>query len=128
MAKTRTESTAGVASPAAASQGTVDSTLSGFFGVFRYSRQALGLVLSTSRRLTLALAVLTVIAGTVPAGIALGSQLVDAVVTVIRQAMGMPTGCCTSSCWKACWWRCWRPPSADCRCVSRCSARSWVSV
>ncbi len=72
-----------------AAAGTVDSTLSGFFGVFRYSRQALALVLSTSRTLTLALAVLTIIAGTVPAGIAwVGSQLVDAVVTVIRVGNG----------------------------------------
>jgi ATP-binding cassette subfamily B protein len=61
---------------------TVDSTLSGFFGVFRYSRQALTLVLTTSRWLTLSLAVLTVIAGAVPGGIALvGSHLVDAVVS-----------------------------------------------
>jgi ATP-binding cassette subfamily B protein len=74
---------------AAAAAGTVDSTLAGFFGVFRYSRQALTLVLSTSRPLTLALAVLTLIAGTVPVGINwVGSQLVDAVVTVIRMGNG----------------------------------------
>jgi ATP-binding cassette subfamily B protein len=61
---------------------TVDSTLSGFFGVFRYSGQALTLVLTTSRWLTLSLAILTVIAGAVPGGIALvGSHLVDAVVS-----------------------------------------------
>jgi ATP-binding cassette subfamily B protein len=82
LAKTRTQS-------APAPAGTVDSTLSGFFGVFRYSRQALSLVLSTSRPLTLALAVLTIIAGTVPVGINwVGSQLVDAVVTVIRMGNG----------------------------------------
>src|SRR6202012_331737 len=75
--------------PGAAAAGTVDSTLLGFFGVFRYSRQALLLVLSTSRRLTLALAALTIVAGVVPAGIAwVGSQLVDAVVTVIRAGNG----------------------------------------
>ncbi|MEJ0005869.1 MAG: ABC transporter ATP-binding protein [Steroidobacteraceae bacterium] len=75
MAKTATES--------------VDSTLSGFFGVFRYSRQALTLVLSTSVRLTVSLALLTVIAGVVPVGIAVvSSQLVDAVVTVIRVGNG----------------------------------------
>jgi ATP-binding cassette subfamily B protein len=75
--------------PGTAAPGAVDSTLVGFFGVFRYSRQALLLVLSTSRRLTLALALLTVIAGTVPAGILwVGSQLVDAVVTVIRVGNG----------------------------------------
>ena len=67
----------------------VDSTLSGFFGVFRYSRQALTLVWSTSRRLTLALGLLTVVAGIVPGGIAVvGSRLVDAVVTVIRVGNG----------------------------------------
>jgi ATP-binding cassette, subfamily B, bacterial len=73
----------------AATAGTVDSTLTGFFGVFRYSRQALVLVLSTSRRLALCLALLTVIAGVVPAGIAkIGSQLVDAVVAAIRAGNG----------------------------------------
>src|SRR3984885_11091837 len=75
--------------PGTAAPGAVDSTLVGFFGVFRYSRQALLLVLSTSRRLTLALALLTVIAGTVPAGILwVTSQLVHAVVTVIRVGNG----------------------------------------
>jgi ATP-binding cassette, subfamily B, bacterial len=74
---------------AGAAPGTVDSTLSGFFGVFRYSRQALILVLTTSRRLTLSLAILTLIAGTVPAGILwVSSQLVDAVVTAIRVGNG----------------------------------------
>jgi ATP-binding cassette, subfamily B, bacterial len=73
----------------AASRGSVDSTLSGFFGVFRYSRHALSLVLSTSRPLTAWMALLTLIAGVVPAGIAwVGSQLVDAVVTVIRAGSG----------------------------------------
>jgi ATP-binding cassette, subfamily B, bacterial len=76
-------------SSAAAAGGTVDSTLVGFFGVFRYSRQALTLVFSTSRKLTLALGVLTLIAGTVPVGINwVGAQLVDAVVTVIRLGNG----------------------------------------
>jgi len=83
--KTRTTQAA-KASPAG---GSVDSTLSGIFGVFRYSRQALALVISTSRPLTLALALLTVVAGTVPAGIAgIGSQLVDAVVAAIRAGHG----------------------------------------
>ena len=82
--KTRTATAAASAAP-----GTVDSTLSGFFGVFRYSRQALSLVLSTSRPLTLSLALLTVIAGMVPAGIPLiTSKLVDAVVAVIRSGNG----------------------------------------
>ncbi len=85
MAKTRSQSAPAPAAPAPGVPGTVDSTLYGFFGVFRYSRQAIVLVLSTSRRLTLCLASLTLVAGMVPAGIAwVGSQLVDAVVTAIR--------------------------------------------
>jgi ATP-binding cassette subfamily B protein len=60
-------------------------TVRGFFGVFRYSRRALALVWSTNRSLTLSLAVLTVIAGTLPASVAyIGSLIVDAVVTAIR--------------------------------------------
>ncbi len=60
-------------------------TLRGFFGVFRYSRRALQLVWSTSRRLTLALAVFTVVAGVLPASVAyLGSLIVDAAVAAIR--------------------------------------------
>ncbi|HEX3838484.1 MAG TPA: ABC transporter ATP-binding protein [Steroidobacteraceae bacterium] len=80
MAKTRS---------ASAPPTTVDSTLAGFFGVFRYSRQAMVLVLSTSGRLTLSLALLTVIAGIVPTAIFwVTSQLVDAVVAAIRVGNG----------------------------------------
>ena len=58
--------------------------LEGFFGVFRYSRRAMELVWSTSRGLTIALAVLTVIAGVLPASVAyVGSLIVDAVVGTI---------------------------------------------
>jgi len=42
-------------------------TVRGFFGVFRYSRRALELVWSTNRGLTVALALLTLLAGTLPA-------------------------------------------------------------
>jgi ATP-binding cassette subfamily B protein len=60
-------------------------TLAGFFGVFRYSRRALELVWSTNRVLTLWLAVLTVIAGVMPAGVAyVGALIVDAVVSAAR--------------------------------------------
>jgi ATP-binding cassette subfamily B protein len=60
-------------------------TLRGFFGVFRYSRRALELVGSTSRGLTLALAVLTLVAGVLPASVAyVGSLIVDAVVSAMR--------------------------------------------
>jgi ATP-binding cassette subfamily B protein len=56
--------------------------LRGFFGVFRYSRRALELVWSTNRRLLAALALLTIVAGLLPAGVAwIGAQIVDAVVS-----------------------------------------------
>src|SRR5262245_3172459 len=67
-------------------------SLRGFFGVFRYSRRAVELVWSTSRSLTLWLAVLTVAAGVVPAGIAyIGSLIVDAVVAAIRTGGADPS-------------------------------------
>jgi ATP-binding cassette, subfamily B, bacterial len=60
-------------------------TLRGFFGVFRYSRRALELVWSTNRRLTLALAALTLLAGVLPASVAyVGALIVDAVVHAMR--------------------------------------------
>src|SRR5687767_4884669 len=63
----------------------------GFFAVFRYSRRALELVWSTSRRLTLWLALLTLIAGALPAAIAyVGALIVDAVVAAMN-ARGAPT-------------------------------------
>jgi ATP-binding cassette, subfamily B, bacterial len=61
------------------------TTLRGFFGVFRYSRRALQLVWSTNSTLTLALALLTLIAGVLPAGVAyVGALIVDAVVGAMR--------------------------------------------
>jgi ATP-binding cassette, subfamily B, bacterial len=60
-------------------------TLRGFFGVFRYSRRALELVWSTNRPLTVALALLTLLAGILPASVAyVGSLIVDAVVAAMR--------------------------------------------
>ncbi|MFZ1906833.1 MAG: ABC transporter ATP-binding protein [Steroidobacteraceae bacterium] len=60
-------------------------TLRGFFGVFRYSRRALELVWSTSRALTVALGVFTLLAGVLPASVAyVGSLIVDAVVAAMR--------------------------------------------
>ncbi len=74
-------------SPPAA--GTVDSTLLGIWGVSPNRGHAWCLVLSTRRRVTLGLALLTLVAGIVPAGILwVGSQLVDAVVTAIRVGNG----------------------------------------
>jgi len=52
--------------------------------VFRYTRHALELVWATSRRTTVALAALTLLAGVVPAAIAfVGARIVDAVVAAI---------------------------------------------
>ncbi|HEX9207417.1 MAG TPA: ABC transporter ATP-binding protein [Steroidobacteraceae bacterium] len=64
-----------------------DAGLAGLKGlgeVFQYTRHALDLVWSTSHRLTFALALLTLVAGVLPAGIAyVGAQIVDAVVAAI---------------------------------------------
>src|SRR5215831_8918500 len=58
-----------------------------FFSVFRYSRRALELVWTTSRGLSIGLALLTLVAGVLPAGIAfVGARIVDAVVTAIQAA------------------------------------------
>lgn len=57
-----------------------------FFDVFRYSRRALELVWSTSRRLALIFAVLTLVAGVLPAAVAwIGQLIVDGVVAAIGQ-------------------------------------------
>jgi len=57
----------------------------GFFGVFRYSRRAVELVWTTSRTLTVALAVLTLLAGAFPAAVAyVGALIVDSVVEAMR--------------------------------------------
>ena len=60
------------------------ATLRALPEVFRYTRHALDLVWSTSRKLTVALALLTLLAGVLPAGIAyVGALIVDAVVAAI---------------------------------------------
>jgi ATP-binding cassette subfamily B protein len=65
--------------------GTQAAVARGFFGVFRYSRRAIELVWTTSRRLTLALALLTLLAGALPAAVAyVGALIVDSVVAAIR--------------------------------------------
>ncbi|HEU5468421.1 MAG TPA: hypothetical protein VFU77_03880, partial [Steroidobacteraceae bacterium] len=57
----------------------------GFFGVFRYSRHALLLVWTTNRALSVALGMLTLIAGMLPAAVAwVGALIVDAVVVAMR--------------------------------------------
>ena len=67
----------------ASSQGSM-ATLRALPEVFQYTRHALELVWATSRPLTIALALLTLLAGIVPAGIAyVGALIVDAVVAAI---------------------------------------------
>jgi ATP-binding cassette subfamily B protein len=57
----------------------------GFLGAFRFSARALELVWSTSHALTIALGLLTLAAGLLPAGIAwVGAQIVDAVVAAAQ--------------------------------------------
>jgi ATP-binding cassette, subfamily B, bacterial len=80
---------AAAAAATAASAADEPRTLRGFFGVFRYSRRALELVWRTNPGLTVALGVLTLIAGVVPAGVAyIGSLIVDAVVAAMRHPGG----------------------------------------
>jgi ATP-binding cassette subfamily B protein len=60
------------------------ATLRALPEVFQYTRHALELVWSTSRPLTVALAMLTLVAGVLPAGVAyVGALIVDAVVAAI---------------------------------------------
>jgi ATP-binding cassette subfamily B protein len=68
-------------------------TLQGFFGVFRYSRRAVELVWSTNRGLTVALALLTLVAGILPASVAyVGSLIVDAVVKAMTASQDKNPG------------------------------------
>jgi len=62
------------------------ATLRALPEVFRYTRQALTLVWNTSKGLTVALAVLTLVAGVLPAAIAyVGALIVDAVVAAMTE-------------------------------------------
>src|SRR6202044_1225402 len=80
--------TARAAGAAAATPAATRDVVLGFFGVFRYSRRAIQLVWDTNRALLLAMALLTLAAGLLPAGVAwIGAQIVDAVVTA-RNAAG----------------------------------------
>lgn len=73
-------------SPPAAATDTDSSSLVGrFFGVFRYSKEALSLVWTTDKSLTLLLLALTIFAGVVPGAIAyVGKLIVDAVVLAVE--------------------------------------------
>ena len=58
----------------------LEATTRGFFGVFRYSRRAIELVWATNGRLTVILALLTLVAGVLPAAMAyVGALIIDAV-------------------------------------------------
>ena len=64
-----------------------EATTRGFFGVFRYSRRAIELVWVTNARLTLVLAVLTLVAGILPAAMAfVGALIIDAVLAATKIA------------------------------------------
>jgi ATP-binding cassette subfamily B protein len=64
-----------------------EATSRGFLGVFRYSRRAIGLVWSTNRRLTVALALLTLLAGILPAAMAwVGALIIDSVLEATKLA------------------------------------------
>jgi ATP-binding cassette subfamily B protein len=64
-----------------------EATTRGFLGVFRYSRRAMQLVWTTNRLLTVALALLTLLAGVLPAAMAwVGALIIDAVVAATKTA------------------------------------------
>jgi ATP-binding cassette subfamily B protein len=64
-----------------------DATTRGFLGVFRYSRRATELVWTTNRWLTVVLAVLTLLAGMLPAAMAwVGALIIDAVIAASKAA------------------------------------------
>lgn len=66
--------------------GSLQATLQKFFGVFRYSREAMQLVWQTSQKLTLALMSLTLLAGVLPGATAYISKLiVDSVLDAAKQ-------------------------------------------
>jgi ATP-binding cassette subfamily B protein len=61
-----------------------EAGVQGYLGFWRYSRRAIALVWSTHRPLTVALGLLTLFAGLMPAGVAyLGKLIVDAVVAAL---------------------------------------------
>ena len=61
------------------------SIIGRFFGVFRYSKEALHLVWTTDKRLTILIAALTIFAGIIPGAIAyIGKLIVDAVVLAVE--------------------------------------------
>lgn len=62
-----------------------EATTRGFFGVFQYSRRALVLVWATNARLTVALGILTLVAGILPAAMAyVGALIIDSVLAATQ--------------------------------------------
>ncbi len=71
--------------PSAPSDSESSALIGRFFGVFRYSKEALRLVWTTDKSLTLLLLALTIFAGVVPGAIAyVGKLIVDAVVLAVE--------------------------------------------
>jgi len=65
----------------------LEATTRGFFGVFRYSRRAIELVWVTNGRLTVFLALLTLVAGILPAAMAyVGALIIDEVLAATKIA------------------------------------------
>jgi ATP-binding cassette subfamily B protein len=72
----------------------------GFAGVFAYSGRALELVWTTSRPLTIAFALLTLVAGALPAAVAyVGALIVDAVVAAIQGSAEARTALTNHALW-----------------------------
>ncbi len=71
--------------PAVSNDSDSNSVVGRFFGVFRYSKEALRLVWTTDKGLTLLLLALTIFAGVIPGAIAyIGKLIVDAVVLATK--------------------------------------------
>jgi ATP-binding cassette subfamily B protein len=71
-------------------RGGLRESLRQYLGVYRYSGRAIGLVWSTNRSLTIGLAVLSLIAGLLPAAIAyVGKLIVDAVVRAAETGLAV---------------------------------------
>jgi ATP-binding cassette, subfamily B, bacterial len=105
----------------------------GFLSVFAYSKRALDLVWTTNRGLSIALVLLTVLAGVLPAGVAYtGALIVDAVVHAAELHRRTGTVALREVFAFVGWKRCWSPHldwrSAASRSRSRCCARSSASA
>ncbi len=74
-----------MSNPHASAGNAANTPLAQYLGVFQYTGRAMGLVWETSRRLTLAFGLLTVVAGVLPAAVAwVGKLIIDTVVLAIE--------------------------------------------